>query len=103
MFQGLFTKYLGALVVIVEPPGVVSDHLVVVIIEELCPLAGPDISQQGVVHPEPPKGVSSHDGDDLLPGEAETVLEELNSPPPISHDVQNSVCSVMKGRTASCW
>ena len=34
------------------------------------------------------KGVSPHDGDHLLPGETEMVLEELDSLPPIAHDIR---------------
>ena len=37
---------LGAGVIIKEPSGVVSDHLVVVVVEEVCATRGPDISEQ---------------------------------------------------------
>ena len=40
------------------------------------------------MYAKPAKGVSPHDGDDLLPGETEVVLEELNSLPPITHDIR---------------
>ena len=98
--------HLGALVVVEVPSCVVSDHLgfnikvgliqrknlninlVVVVVEELRPLAGPDISQQRVVDVESAEGVSAHDGHHLLSSEAEVLLEELDGLLAVAHDIR---------------
>ena len=63
-------------------------NLVVVVVEELCSLAGPDISQQRVVDVESAEGVSAHDGHHLLSSEAEVLLEEVDGLPAVAHDIR---------------
>ena len=67
---------LGASIVIKEPSCIICDHLVVIIVEEVGPSRGPDVSEQRSVDVESAEGVSAHNGHSLLAREAKLLLEE---------------------------
>ena len=62
--------------------------LVVVVVEELGPPGGPDVSEQRVVDVQSAEGVSPHDGHRLLPVEPKVVPEEVQSLSAVAHRVR---------------
>ena len=79
---------LGALIVVGEPPFLVSDHLVVVVVEKLSSSGGPDISEQRVVDVQSAEGMSPHDGHSFLTIKPKVIFEEVQSLSAVSHRVR---------------
>ena len=59
-------------------PWAASDGLVVVVVPQVCRLAGPGVGEEADVHVGLPKGVRPHQGDHFAARHGEGVSEELD-------------------------